>query len=397
MALWQELFLQDPYLNMGNDDDPETHADRGDLLLYQQVVFRISDLNRTTIAIRFLYVSILAGYFTALSLTIGLSPVTSLFSSVEVYVLLLLVISVVVLFGVISLSFFDYIYQELIEAAARAGANIEVRLSESLFSSFLTLNAPKKRVELPRASQAHRMFWRKDSGLTSLRMSFVLPLLYLAPSFALLLMVAAFSSIIILEPSFDLHKQFAKRLCDQKDILSKATDFAYQLYVKGLAEGEKLHCIGKESYYIFSEGMKRTAIASLITSFGAFFYFALYSAWRYLARVFYAGDHNFATIALRRVLSWGLFIWVKIWSTLRRYYYGALMLKQDQGNNNEELERRAVEFTKYSLPTLVVSIYTAVIFTVFFLSVFDLSTGTFFGELVLKILQLHPPSKDIAL
>lgn len=93
--------------------------------IYQSCISRIADLNRAQFNYRLLYVSLIAGFFTALTFFRSIAEGTSIIRELDAYLLLVVAIGLAALIGIFVLSLFDAMHQELLEHCVYSAECIE--------------------------------------------------------------------------------------------------------------------------------------------------------------------------------------------------------------------------------------------------------------------------------
>lgn len=96
-----------------------------DVEIYKNCLARINDINRVQFNYRILYMTMLAGYFTAISYFQGIAARATFIEFLDAYVLVFSLISLAALIGVFVLSMLDAAHQELQEHCVSSAECIE--------------------------------------------------------------------------------------------------------------------------------------------------------------------------------------------------------------------------------------------------------------------------------
>lgn len=146
-------------------------------IIYGRMFDRIQDLNRTAFQYRFIYLALLAGYYTSLSFVDGIAEESRFFTGPVAHELIIVTLTVATLVGVICIYFFECMNQELIEHCVSSIRNIE-------YNKDVTVE--------------FRIFSHPASAIMSYRFAVIITLLYFVPAAGLLLYLNHFVSSISL-------------------------------------------------------------------------------------------------------------------------------------------------------------------------------------------------------
>ncbi|UWQ78033.1 hypothetical protein K3725_11985 [Leisingera sp. S132] len=237
-------------------DDPDTFEQ----FSYDQALKRVTDLNKFSFNYRFLFASIVAGYYTAINFIVGGVGEPSVLSSLDFYIVSLLAVTVAAFCGIVVISFFDFIFQELIENALRSVTAIESRY--------------------PNENAGFAFISNKGGKTVSLRISVVMTLFYSIPAWCLLgvvILLCAFCFSEAGDPTFDY---FSKAICSN----FKKGGVASDLSSWGVSQGGQIICSGESYSYTVSSWVRNLASFSLIVTIVLSIYFTYFSVWRIYIR-----------------------------------------------------------------------------------------------------------------
>ena len=182
-----------------NADLLDDHLSENDRFLYSSAQQRISDLNRTVFQTRVLFLSLVAGFFTAVSFIVSSSTFASNVATADFYAVLFLILAFLAVVFSTVLFLFELIFQEFIDQAVEALRNFEARLARK---------------------GAARIFSSGNSARASFRINSLVCLFYIfyvLPAFFLLSYAA---SVVRSDSPFDRFLGFIRPRCVEFEMMA---------------------------------------------------------------------------------------------------------------------------------------------------------------------------------
>lgn len=152
---------------------------------------RIADLNKVIFQYRLVYISLLVGFYTALSFVASIARNSGFLSFADAYALTLNTLAVATFVGIVVVLIFDFIHQELLENAASAAEVVE--LTNKKF-------------------EGRRMLARPSSEITSFYINISIFLFYFVPAFFVFALLYFISAEV--HNSENVLKGLESQICD---------------------------------------------------------------------------------------------------------------------------------------------------------------------------------------